>query len=232
MSKISIYTGFIFESDELFEYRLDLLKRTAAPSLAMQSHRDFTWQVLVKEKHTRKFLLSMMGYPGNISVIDVPDNEKWQNYPNRQGYGVWRYFNYNSYDIQIRLDSDDFVSPMFLKTVLYIAEHEKDLDTLISFQYKKLDLASGVYYRQARKWDKRCSALAVLLNAKNMNIFASNHSALQNHAKKYFYIPNDSFYTVCVHDEHGSVMLKEKKPTAIFEEDTMLPPAVEYRRMK
>jgi hypothetical protein len=228
--RVSVYTGFIFEDESVFDYRLDLLKRTCAPSLAMQTCRNFTWQILTKKRHAQRLADNLTAYPNRCIINILRDDITWENYPERRGFRVWEHFDYN-YDIQVRLDSDDFLSPNFLHTVLWIAAREKHTDTLLSFQYKKLILSSGQYYNQARKWDRKCSALGVVIRPKKMNVFSANHSDLQHASSKYYYIANDSYYTVAIHDHHASIQLKEKRPTAILKGDEPVPIGVEYREI-
>jgi hypothetical protein len=217
----SIYMGLDYTNDDLFNGRLELFRSHTLLSIMLQTNKSFTLQVLCRDRHTPR-LAEVLGGSGVKHIIHpVPGD--WEGYSHRV-YNSLKLFNYK-YDIQVRFDSDDYIAPEFISTAYYIAGKERGGDVLVSYQWRAYDWSTGRVYSTGKKWNRRCSAFAVLIRPMRFNVFTDKHSRLQSKARKFIYVPSDRYCMATVHDNN-----QERSKTRIHEWDKLSIPG--YKKIK
>ncbi len=145
MNRACFITRLLYniEDSELFRWRLDYYRDAVLPRLLKDDRADIAvWCY----PHHEDIIRSLSPRIQTFQVDFTPFINKGKYWLSLADWD--KVHGLPAYEIQIGLDSDDFVLPRFLDRLFSVANGEKPLH--ISFQPYVLELSTGTYYHASQ----------------------------------------------------------------------------------
>jgi len=185
-----------------YKWRFNYYKDKILPKVKNQTDKDFDINVWCNDWQRES--LEELG----ISTFQV--NTKTRT--NKLGYFIdfadWSEVEgLKKYDIQIGLDSDDYITPEFIKKVKDIASNQIR-STFISFQPEKVDIKTGNKYPMKRTYNHQGSPVFAIYQPHGDYKFAyeTSHLLMPKEFKNFYFVDKGYCY-VSVHDYNDSTSI-------------------------
>jgi hypothetical protein len=181
--KTAIITRYCYE-DRLSEDRLKLFQDNFINSLAKQTTKDFDIYIICDELYGKK------SHPDNLALIKLLDFK---------GMNVhFTNVEKHNYDIEVRLDSDDYVIDTFVEYVHSVAKKQNNI--LINF--KPIKVVNGAQYYHERDYSDKCASMFIALiqkGIKTKGVYDRPHCEMANYMGKVLTV-KEGFVFLNIHD--------------------------------
>ena len=183
--RTAILTRFCY-TDKVSSDRLQLLQTKFIDSLKKQTVKDFDIHVFCDE------LLGVKGHSSNLELVKSLDWEGLNVYFDK--------FEKFTYDIEVRLDSDDEVIPTFVSFLQDVATKEENV--LVNF--KPIKRVKGADYKHERDYNEHCTSMFIALiqtKEKTKCIHDRPHSVMGKHIGKVFTV-KEGYCILNIHENN------------------------------
>ena len=205
-----LITRLWFDSKELLDKYLDVSVNTLIPAIKSQTCKDFEFGLLIRECHVEhvknRIGVDFTAFTGGIFQLRKEVLEK-------------------QWNIQSRLDIDDWVSPKYIEEIQRIYNQNKDEynDFIIHAQPIKLDWDSNTVLPIAKYHDQRISMFATLCQNDPYNaVYKGSHGQLYQLGEKVFKMP-DGMAKWVQHKKFSNTYQKRKGCSRQYEAKRQIP---------
>jgi hypothetical protein len=190
MAKIAIITRMAFDKD--LTKNQTLLFEEYLIRLNSQTYKGFEVFILAdsvrafKGSAKNKQFLEMQC--SRLPFVHVKDPERFK------------------YDIEIRLDFDDVVSPGFIQDVLNQYTQSKHDNLIISYQPVMVDNETGEQWKHPSQYSKDCPSMCMALCQKGdkaRGVYDRPHNLMYNETKWPVIVRPEGFFYLTVHEENA-----------------------------
>lgn len=181
--------------------RLEVYENLYLKSLKNQNYKDFDVFIFVSGvrnqvgcEYNTNLIKQVDAAPLNIFYIDRSE------------------FNENDYEIQLRIDSDDYVFPEFMEKCVEVYSENSNEEFVISFQPYIYDYNDKKLYRQGRRYSGRECSMFVALCQRGENrkfVCNYNHTKFENYFKNIIHL-NKELCCLCFHGDNKSTNIKKR----------------------
>jgi hypothetical protein len=195
--KIAVFTRMEYGKN-IDRERLDIHRNLFLKSLQKQIYKNFDVYIIT----------------GGLKYESAPDNIKLIEAQNPGGLNIfYRHFKdipKNVYNIQIRVDDDDYLSPMFILKCLDIYSNTNKNIFIITFRPYKYDYKNNKIYKiRADKYSRNPSMFSALCQKTDIKhfIYDYSHSKLRKITKKTIFV-EEGYCMLTIHKDNISSEMK------------------------
>jgi len=194
-------------NDHRFKWRFDYFKNKVLPTILYQTNQDFDIAIRCNSKHNDLF----KSLNKKINPFQVRDEKTGYKISFGKKYFVdfveWKdVINLPQYDLQMGLDSDDFIGKNYVQTIKNSITNIKE-SLHLSFQPSIFDLKTRKFREMRTRYGPtNGSAFMALYQPNKINykfIYCDSHLKMWKYAKKSITLPNGHCW-ITIHDYNES----------------------------
>ena len=182
--------------------------RNMLSSLMFQNY--FSHEVYILPYKVRNFL----GSSTNYNTIKKNINEMRNLTLGRTGAYILGDSPRFKYDIEIRLDYDDIVTPNFITDIVEQYHARSEETFIVSYQPTIVDVATGDHYRHPSKYSEDCPSMCMALiqkGEKNFGVYDRPHNKMKQEIGCPVVVRPEGFFYLQVHGENTLSKLPGKQ---------------------